>query len=120
VVIANNNHGSFGRNPLVPSQGELQRLVRLDLVAARRDGNRLYYRANELHPLFPDSTLIQTAVAGRMFDMVRLSYRRHSKMGLAPFATFECRSEVSPSNFIFAAKNVIGCHAVPPADKNEI
>jgi DNA-binding transcriptional ArsR family regulator len=26
---------------------ELQRLVRLDLVAARRDGNRLYYRANE-------------------------------------------------------------------------
>ena len=33
---------------------ELQRLVRLELVAARRDGNRVYYRANQQHPLYPD------------------------------------------------------------------
>ena len=29
-------------------------------------------------------------------------------------------TEVSPSNFIFAAKNVVGYRRVPPADKNEI
>ena len=30
---------------------ELKKLEGLDLVIARRDGNRLYYRANRLHPL---------------------------------------------------------------------
>lgn len=30
---------------------ELKKLTRWDLVRARRDGNRLYYRANEEHPL---------------------------------------------------------------------
>jgi DNA-binding transcriptional ArsR family regulator len=31
---------------------ELEKLERLDLVIPRRDGNRLYYRANREHPLF--------------------------------------------------------------------
>jgi len=30
---------------------ELKRLSRLDLVTSRRDGNRLYYKANTSHPL---------------------------------------------------------------------
>ncbi|MBW2309326.1 MAG: nucleotidyltransferase domain-containing protein [Deltaproteobacteria bacterium] len=33
---------------------ELRNLERLDLVKARRDGNRLYYRSNTEHPLYPD------------------------------------------------------------------
>jgi len=33
---------------------ELQKLLRLDLVKVRRDGNRLYYRANTEHHLYPD------------------------------------------------------------------
>ncbi len=33
---------------------DLQKLVRLDLVKTRRDGNRLYHRANGEHPLFPE------------------------------------------------------------------
>jgi DNA-binding transcriptional ArsR family regulator len=33
---------------------ELQRLVRLELVVCRRDGNRTYFRANVAHPLYPD------------------------------------------------------------------
>jgi DNA-binding transcriptional ArsR family regulator len=33
---------------------ELKRLARLGLVEARRDGNRTYYHANALHPLYPD------------------------------------------------------------------
>ena len=33
---------------------ELQKLLQMELVFARKDGNRLYYRANKEHPLFPD------------------------------------------------------------------
>jgi len=33
---------------------ELQKLLRMQLVEAQRDGNRLYYRANKKHPLYPD------------------------------------------------------------------
>lgn len=33
---------------------ELQKLVRMELVSARRDGNRLYYRAKKEHPLYAD------------------------------------------------------------------
>ncbi len=33
---------------------ELKKLASLDLVVPRRDGNRLYYSANEAHPLFWD------------------------------------------------------------------
>lgn len=35
-------------------QSELKKLLRLDLVIKRRDGNRTYYRANRVHPLFGD------------------------------------------------------------------
>jgi len=35
-------------------QTEVKKLLRLDLVKKRRDGNRLYYRANKDHPLYPD------------------------------------------------------------------
>jgi DNA-binding transcriptional ArsR family regulator len=33
---------------------ELKKLEEMDLVAARRDGNRLYYSANRDHPLYND------------------------------------------------------------------
>jgi predicted nucleotidyltransferase len=35
-------------------QQELTKLSSLDLVKSRRDGNRLYYRANKEHPLFSE------------------------------------------------------------------
>jgi predicted nucleotidyltransferase len=33
---------------------ELQKLVKLQLLKTRKDGNRLYYCSNREHPLFPD------------------------------------------------------------------
>lgn len=33
---------------------ELAKLRSMDLVAARRDGNRVYYRANQEHPIYQD------------------------------------------------------------------
>lgn len=35
-------------------QQEVGKLTLADLLIARRDGNRLYYRANTLHPIFPE------------------------------------------------------------------
>lgn len=35
-------------------QQEVAKLARADLLEARRDGNRLYYRANTAHPIFPE------------------------------------------------------------------
>ncbi len=35
-------------------QQVLRDLLELDLVVARKDGNRLYYSANRQHPLYPD------------------------------------------------------------------
>ncbi len=35
-------------------RAELQKLLSLDLIQKQKDGNRLYYRANKAHPLYPD------------------------------------------------------------------
>jgi predicted nucleotidyltransferase len=37
-----------------PVQTELKKLLGLQLVTSRRSGNRLYYRANRGHPLYPE------------------------------------------------------------------
>lgn len=43
---------------------DLQKLVKLDLVTTRRDGNRLYYRANTDHPLYPEIRKLVLKTAG--------------------------------------------------------
>jgi predicted nucleotidyltransferase len=35
-------------------QKELHKLQRLDIIIREKDGNRVYYRANTTHPLYPD------------------------------------------------------------------
>lgn len=35
-------------------QSEVKKLAEAELINARRDGNRLYYRANSAHPIFPE------------------------------------------------------------------
>jgi len=56
-------------------QTELKKLHRLDLVLKRRDGNRLYYSANQNHPIFPlnvseeDKASILGNNAARLFKL---------------------------------------------------
>lgn len=45
-------------------QAELKKLTRLDLVASRRDGNRLYYRARASHPLYADLSRLVLKTVG--------------------------------------------------------
>ena len=45
-------------------QKEVKRLQSIDLVKARRDGNRVYYRANRDHPLYGDLVSIVEKTVG--------------------------------------------------------
>lgn len=47
-----------------PIQSELKKLLGMQLVSARRSGNRLYYRANVKHPLYPDIRSIVLKTSG--------------------------------------------------------
>jgi DNA-binding transcriptional ArsR family regulator len=49
---------------------ELKRLTRVGVVEARRDGNRAYYHANALHPLYPDIRNIVLKTSG-LVDVLR-------------------------------------------------
>jgi DNA-binding transcriptional ArsR family regulator len=49
---------------------ELEKLERLDLVIARREGNRLYYCANREHPLFSDIHNLVIKTSG-LVDILR-------------------------------------------------
>ncbi len=49
---------------------ELDRLKRLGLLEARRDGNRTYYRAIPMHPLYPDIRNIVLKTSG-LVDVLR-------------------------------------------------
>jgi predicted nucleotidyltransferase len=62
---------------------ELQRLARLDLVAPRRDGNRLYYSAKRDNPLYPDIRNLTIKTVG-LADILKAALN-HSENILVAF-----------------------------------
>ena len=61
-------------------QTEVSKLRKADLVTDRRDGNRLYFRANTQHPIFPElrsitlkTTGLKDALTGALHDLVGIS-----------------------------------------------
>lgn len=63
-------------------QAELKKLLRLDLVTSRRDGNRLYYRANKDHPLYSDIRRIVLKTTG-LVEVLRNSLKQDSRIDIA-------------------------------------
>ena len=51
-------------------QQEVGRLKKADLLTSRRDGNRLYYRANTQHPIFPELQRIALKTTGLREQLV--------------------------------------------------
>ncbi len=43
---------------------DLSKLLKMDLVVSRRDGNRLYFKANKNHPLYPEIRNIVLKTSG--------------------------------------------------------
>ena len=52
-------------------QKELTSLANKELVLTRRDGNRLYYRANTAHPLYPELHGITLKTSGISAELTR-------------------------------------------------
>jgi len=63
-------------------QTELKKLLRLDLVKKRKDGNRLYYRANKEHPLYPDIRSFVLKTIG-LVDILKNALRQDSDISIA-------------------------------------
>jgi len=63
-------------------QTELKKLLRLDLVKKRKDGNRLYYRANREHPLYPDIRSLVLKTIG-LVDILKDALREDSDINIA-------------------------------------
>jgi DNA-binding transcriptional ArsR family regulator len=63
-------------------QTELKKLLRLDLVKKRKDGNRLYYRANKEHPLYPDIRSLVLKTIG-LADILKNALRQDSDISIA-------------------------------------
>ena len=77
---------------------ELKKLVQLDLVQARRDGNRLYYRANELHPLYGEIRNIVLKTSG-LVEVLKKALNKESIcmafiFGSIPNGTAKAESDV--------------------------
>jgi DNA-binding transcriptional ArsR family regulator len=63
-------------------QTELKKLLRLYLVKKRKDGNRLYYRANKEHPLYPDIRSVVLKTIG-LVDILKNALRQDSDISIA-------------------------------------
>ena len=63
-------------------QTEFKKLVRLELVSSRRDGNRLYYCANREHPLYPEIHAMVLKTVG-LADVLRVRLEKSTDILVA-------------------------------------
>ena len=63
-------------------QTELKKLYRLELVVRRKDGNRLYYRANREHPLFHDIQGLVVKTIG-LIDVLKMALEKSPDIVMA-------------------------------------
>jgi DNA-binding transcriptional ArsR family regulator len=61
---------------------ELDRLTKLGLIAARRDGNRKYYAAREDHPLYPEIRGLVLKTSG-LADVLRRALQKEKRVHVA-------------------------------------
>jgi predicted nucleotidyltransferase len=76
---------------------ELQKLLRMQLVEAQRSGNRLYYRANKGHPLYPDIRNMVLKTSG-MVDILRDALDREGAMIAFVFGSVASNQEGATSD----------------------
>jgi len=63
-------------------QTEMKKLYRLDLVSKRRDGNRLYYNANQQHPVFSEIQALVIKTVG-LLDVLKGALDRQKEIRVA-------------------------------------
>lgn len=89
-------------------QSELKKLLRLDLVKKRRDGNRLYYRANKDHPLYPDIHHLVLKTTG-LVEVLQMALKPVSGISIAfVFGSIASREEKAESDIDLMVIGLIG------------
>lgn len=90
---------------------DLQKLVKLDLVATRRDGNRLYYRANIEHPLYPEIRKLVLKTAG-LVDVFKSVLNREGVKNAFVFGSLAGNKERGASDVDLMVIGAIGLRAL--------
>ena len=90
---------------------DLQKLVKLDLVTTRRDGNRLYYRANTEHPLYPDIRKLDLKTAGLVEILKSVLNREGVKVAFV-FGSLASSKEKAASDVDLMVIGAVGLRAL--------
>jgi len=90
---------------------DLQKLVKLDLVTSRRDGNRLYYRANTGHPLYPDIRKLVLKTAGLVEILKSVLNREGVKVAFV-FGSLASSKEKAASDVDLMVIGTVGLRAL--------
>ena len=90
---------------------DLQKLVKLDLVMTRRDGNRLYYRANTEHPLYPDIRKLVLKTAGLVEILKSVLDREGVKVAFV-FGSLASSKEKAASDVDLMVIGAVGLRAL--------
>lgn len=95
-------------------QTELQKLARLELVASRRDGNRLYYRANHDHPLYADICSLVAKTSGIIGQLRAVVAGREDVACAFVFGSLAAGKEGADSDIDLMVVGAIGLRSLVP------
>ncbi len=76
---------------------ELEKLENIGIVSARRSGNRLYFKANMNHPLYPDLHNIVLKTVG-LVDLLKKSMEGHEIIAAFVFGSIAAGTEDASSD----------------------
>ena len=95
-----------------PVQTELKKLLGMQLVTSRRSGNRLYYRANREHPLYPEIHSLVLKTSG-LCDYLTGSFNARDDISLAfVFGSIAAGNEGAASDIDLMVIGSIGLRAL--------
>ena len=93
-------------------QSELRKLLRLDLVNKRKDGNRTYYRANKDHPLFLDIQRLVLKTVG-LVDILQNKLTKNQEIKIAfVFGSIARQEEMAGSDIDLMAIGHLGLREI--------
>ncbi len=79
-------------------QTELKKLQRLDIISRVKDGNRVYYRANTAHPLYPEIRELVLKTSG-LADVIKNAMGNEKDIQVAfVFGSFARQEEKASSD----------------------
>lgn len=90
---------------------DLAKLKALDLVASRRDGNRVYYRANQAHPIYPEIRGIVLKTSG-LVEVIRTALEQMDISVAFVFGSVAAGKESAQSDVDFMVIGNIGLRAL--------